>query len=319
MKKAINKIVPQYIEFVSSYLADFLKLELEKLNIEFEHLTKGFTDNVFLIKTSDKKFVLKEYTESWHNREAKVYRELLAQNSFLNAPKLIYSNEKLLLIEFIETSSENMNPENLANLVEWIINKHNYFINKLDNSFEESTKVRYYYLVEKPFSRMESYISNNVKFKREIQNIIASKQIFIESLDFIDSFPKTLEHGDLEPQNLLIDQNNNLKIVDWVNTKSSSGLMDINQLIENITLFWKWADVDQIKSRLKQEIDLKDFEKSLKYSRLPMLANKINFYLGKSEDGVKISLSNGLEIEYMLSFYLNEANEILESLWKAQF
>jgi len=74
----------------------------------------------------------------------------------------------------------------------------------------------------------------------------------------IDSLPKTLEHGDLEPQNLLIDRNDNLKIVDWVNTKSSSGLMDINQLIENIKLFWKWADLDEIKSKLRQEVKVKD-------------------------------------------------------------
>jgi len=64
MKKAINKIQPQSIEFISSYLADFLKQEPEKLNLKFEHLTKGFTDNVFLVRTNDKKFVLKEYTES---------------------------------------------------------------------------------------------------------------------------------------------------------------------------------------------------------------------------------------------------------------
>lgn len=84
-----------------------------------------------------------------------------------------------MLIEFIETSSENISPKNLLDLTDWIIKKYNYFISKLDNSFDESSKLRHYYMIEKPFSRMESYVSKTVQFEKEIQNIVQSKHTFI--------------------------------------------------------------------------------------------------------------------------------------------
>jgi aminoglycoside phosphotransferase (APT) family kinase protein len=128
-----------------------------------------------------------------------------------------------------------------------------------------------------------------------------------------DELPNILEHGDLETQNLLVNRiTGQIKVLDWVNTRFGSGLVDINQYIENYVEVMAKTDINL--EAFEQLYTGYDFHRLLNQTRVLMLLNKINFYAGKILDGIEYSESKKVRNYEMLKKFVVEADLIINSL-----
>lgn len=289
----------------------------------FTHLSRGFTDNVFLVEVisangSSAKYVVKEYLEEWHNREARTYLDLLGQSPELGQPKLLYSNKSCIILEYLDplVFSE-FAASNIALLKDWIIRKHKFFQNSSLplSDYAEAYKVQYGYLIKRPLLTLA-----NLREQAEvlgldigiIDRVLSTVQLIEAYIAELSALPLTLEHGDLEPQNLLIDaRGGNLRVLDWVNTRAGCGLFDINQYFET---------AEELGVELDRESDLEIFAQLypdynfldlLRKARILMLMNKVNFYGGKVLEGVEFSRSKNQRNVDILIRYLGELFKLI--------
>lgn len=295
------------------------QVSVEGASFSFTHIKSGFTDNVFLINlassTGDQlgTFIAKEYLEEWHQKERKVYEDILQHNSFLGAPALITSGEGFVILEHLKPDEFNpFSTEHIAALQSWIIQKHVFFREhpELTEPFPEDERVQIKYLVEKPFRVMRRF--EGEELTSLTQKVLGMEDYFADIVRLNNTLPATLEHGDLEPQNMFVGQDNRLRVVDWVNTRKGSGLFDINQFFETTRDLGVALDVEQTTAYIAETIGQGDLRTLLPKIRMIMLLNKIHFYGDKHLSGETFSHSRLRPIYEMLTEYLSELNQLVE-------
>lgn len=300
---------------------DFTKILSSPItNISFSHIKKGFTDNVFLVTVIlqsglSHKFIVKEYLKEWHQKEKRIYEQLLPKYE-LGTPKLIQSGSNYIILEHIPSSYIEIQKQQLGLLREWIIKKHKIVQGSsiLDN-FQESKEIQQHYLIEKPLNLIEQVAKmrqdKRLIITRELADkVLSQKDKMVKYIELQDKLPQTIEHGDLEPQNLLC-KNNKMVVVDWVNARKGCGLFDINQYFETAHELGADVNVDEEMAIFERRLGIADLKKTLDQIRALMLLNKIHFYLDKYISKVEKSESKNTDIVDILENYLVELQQLL--------
>ncbi|OGM18123.1 hypothetical protein A2685_03215 [Candidatus Woesebacteria bacterium RIFCSPHIGHO2_01_FULL_37_10] len=295
------------------------QVSIEGTSFSFTHIKSGFTDNVFLINASSSAadqlgtFIAKEYLEEWHQKEQKVYEDILQHHPFLGAPALITSGDGFVILEHFKPEEfSTFSAEHIGSLQSWVIQKHIFFSAhpQLTEPFKEEESVQIKYLVEKPFRVMRRF--EGEELTTLTQKVLGMEDYFADIVRLNNTLPATLEHGDLEPQNLFVGQDNGLKVVDWVNTRRGSGLFDINQFFETARDLGVALGVEQITAHIAEAIGQGDLGTLLPKIRMIMLLNKIHFYGDKHLSGETFSHSRLRPVYEMLIEYLSELNQLIE-------
>lgn len=297
-------------EEIKNELAKLAKKSVE--SFVFEHMTSGFTDNVFLAtvktRTRSSEYIVKQYIKDWHSRESNFYEEVLSKTPSLGAPAVLFSGDNFIILEYL--SGKPLLADNLSLLKDWIINKHTLFVgsNNLD-WYEETLKTKIHYLVEKPINSLKLFAQS--KFINDRQKDLIFKAL--ELPDYYTSLIKndlarqqTLEHGDLELQNIFVSTNNCLRIIDWVNARKGSGLFDINQFFETAEELKVELNKDSLINEFATKLNILNLKESLDEVRILMLLNKINFYICKLLNGESRSPSKNKLVIELLAKYLDE-------------
>ncbi len=293
----------------------------EGVSFSFSHIKSGFTDNVFFVNTVSSTgeslgtFIAKEYLEDWHQKERRVYEDILQHHPFLGAPALLAAGDGFIILEYLSPEVfARFSSEHIVALQNWIVRKHNFFSEHsgLTEPFTEGERVQIKYLVEKPFRVMRRF--EDEKLTIFTQRAIGMEDYFTDIVRLNNTLPATLEHGDLEPQNLFVDQDNSLRVVDWVNTRRGSGLFDINQFFETARGLGITLDVEQTTNQMAEAIGQSDLAKLLPKIRMIMLLNKIYFYGDKYLSGEAFGHSRPRPIYDMLVEYLEELDQLVEAI-----
>lgn len=304
---------PEVVECINKYYSD---MGLNPSYFSFKHIKSGFTDNVFMVtvdfKSQDKSqsLIIKEYLKDWHQREIDVYRELLQSNEFLGSPKLVAQKQNFLVLEYLSPDrTRGITSKEVSELMDWLITKHNFFKEKVCiDKFSEEENIQTNYLVEKPLLTIPKVLEN----QKTIKTILSCRDKFINNIKINSQLPQTLEHGDLEPQNLFVDSSGKLRVIDWVNTRKGSGLFDINQYFETAEELGVNLDIVQNIKEISEKINFGELENLLPKIRQLMLLNKINFYGEKLLDGEMVSYSKSKPVKQLLEKYVAELTENIE-------
>lgn len=290
-----------------------------KPKFSFDHIRSGFTDNVFQITVSfpDKSneiFIAKEYLEAWHQKEKGIYEKILQQNPALGAPQLIASGKEFIILEYLNTKRcRPLSTSDINLLQDWLIAKHIFFRQhpKLTIPFGEDEQIQIHYLVEKPLGLLAKL--DDPKLIHLTSNLLCMKNYFIDIVKLTNDLPPTLEHGDLEPQNLFIEDNKRLRVIDWVNARKGSGLFDINQFFETAKDLGVELNIDKKTKEIACAIGQEDLSDILPKIRAIMLLNKIHFYGDKYLNGELFSHSRLQTTYSMLKEYLEELNSLVKN------
>jgi thiamine kinase-like enzyme len=290
-------------------------------SLKLRHIPSGFTDNVFLLNVVGDKgallaqFILKEYTKAWHQREAELYTNVLGNHPSLGAPRKLLTHDNWLLLEYL--SPENFRPatrEDLPLLTDWIVAKHRAFLGKLPEAYAEPLDVQHHYLIDKPIKQLQAAAKAG-EYKQAASKILATVDMLPDLLARHATLPQTLEHGDLEMQNIFATRvgQPHLRLIDWVNAKRGSGLFDINQLIENVRANTPDLDTQDLVGDLSRKLEIPDLATLLDETRLLMILNKLHFYLGKQQEGHSHSPANSRSIHGRITNLLSEYLAIAEN------
>ncbi len=288
----------------------FPRIGLVASSFEFKHLKSGFTDNVFLVQAMTGNIevppalIVKEYLQDWHQKEADIYKNILGKNSFLGGPKLIIKRQNFIVLEFLSPNEiKPLSKLNIDILKDWIVKKHIYFCDNLIlDQFTENEEVQIHYLVDKPLITLKNILGGSEK----LEIILSNKDTFLSTIKLNNQLPQTLEHGDLESQNLFIDSNNKLRVIDWVNARRGSGLFDINQFMETTEELGFTLDRELFIKDISKKIRFDDLGIALSKTRQLMLLNKINFYGSKYLNGELESHSKLKPVMTLFEKYLDE-------------
>lgn len=257
------------------------------------HLKSGFTDNVFLVQVKNSNYILKEFTEDWHLREIDVYKQILNKDKKLNAPQMLFYTENRMYLEYFPKSIyEAFDKSNIEFLFDWLIYKWHKYSKNAILQLVESEDIKKHYLFDKPLKKFQEVYESSLQFDRSIIKTLLNEKDQIERIFENKSNYLTLEHGDIESQNLFWNkEEKSLGIIDWTNAKFSDGLTDINQFLENCGN-WGLNKQDYI-NKFGIELGLDNFSYFLKRNRLFMSLNKSHYYISKFEAGFEKSESNG--------------------------
>lgn len=279
-----------------------------------EHLHQGKTDNVFRISLPAdgqlRSLILKEYLEDWHRKEIFVYRAVLGGKRGLGQPKVLFSGKNYLALEDLARNPEDgkFGANGLRTLKTWIERKHRAFLGISTRRLTETRKTQSRYLIEKPLESI-----NRLRHKRfpdleraACGKLLKSHFLFEGCLDADRRLPRTLEHGDLEIQNLLIGGSGRLRVIDWVNARIGSGLFDINQYFEDSRILDAGIDAEKDMIDFSRLTGIRDFAGHLAQARALMLLNKINFYAGRWLTGIGQERPTAIRDRMMLKGYLDE-------------
>ncbi len=283
---------------------------------KFTHIKKGYTDNVFLCDINNEyKLIIKQYLEDWHIKELTVYKDILNNHDF-NEPKLLFYGKRFIALEYLDIGTNyKFSRLGLKRLRSVILRKYKQTMEKdyLSN-ITEPFEIQKHYLIDKPYETIKKFkrINKNIIIEN-IYEIISGNLSKLETIININnSLRQSLEHGDLEIQNLLI-VNNKLRIIDWVNARSGSGLFDINQYIENSSEIISEYNPKKDINYFSQIFNINNFDEILYKVRILMLMNKINYYMGKILDGIKFSYTKNKSCKVLLKNYSQELYLLLKS------
>lgn len=291
---------------------------VDEWSLELQHLPSGFTDNVFLVtitgeNSSPMRLILKEYTKQWHEKEAKLYKEILDQNPTLAAPKVLLTHGNWLLLEYLPPNEfRPATGKDLPLLTDWIIAKHQLFMGTLPYRYAEPLDIQRHYLIDKPLKSLSQ--AQDGPYGHKATKILSTSSELPEILARHNRLPQTLEHGDLEMQNILVSRHGKaqLRLFDWVNARRSTGLFDINQLLENYSLYQPDTDKKKIIDHLKEKLEIPELPRLLRENRQLMILNKLHFYLTKLSEGHRRSTYKGQPIDNHIHSLLSEYIAIME-------
>jgi serine/threonine protein kinase len=222
---------------------------------------EGKTTKVFELKFADGRSPLAvKLFESGqkHNREIGIYKNYL-QGSGLDTPNVIYSDESetCLILQWLEgyQQCDSYAEVDFEGLTNWIHKKYDYFSKLSPISIKLDVRKQFEWMISDPFKTLESSykqtqhsaVGNLLSITTKIKNSylkIAGK-----------NYPVILEHGDLEPQNILRDEAGNQKYIDWAAAFRSFGLADIAQLRRSMLLASRLGDFGKLSERLTQNFD----------------------------------------------------------------
>lgn len=288
-------------------------------NFSFDHIKSGFTDNVFQVTVSfsdrsNEIFVAKEYLRDWHQKEKGIYEKILQQDTALGAPRLIGSGKEFIILEYLNTKRcKPLSAPYIDLLQSWLIAKHIFFRQhpKLTIPFKDDEQIQIHYLVEKPLELLARL--DDPELTHLTSNILYMKNHFIDVVKLNNNLPPTLEHGDLEPQNIFIEDNKRLRVIDWVNARKGSGLFDINQFFETAKDLGVKLDIDKKTKEIASAIGQKDLSDMLPKIRAIMLLNKMHFYSDKYLNGDLFSHSKLQTTYSLLKKYLEELDSLVKN------
>ena len=194
---------------------DFIE---EKYNIkilEIKNIDNGILNSNFYIKTKNKKYILRIYEANRTIEEEKQELILLdkiadfipvstAIKNIDNECISILNNKKIALFEYIDGSSITKIDTHIIREIAMYIGKLHSF--SKDFSFEEyNRKTRI------DFDFYYNEIKNleiDFKFKNELLNLADE----VSKYDF-STLPSGIIHGDIFPDNVLLDEYNNIKVI----------------------------------------------------------------------------------------------------------
>lgn len=296
--------------------------EINKTSIDFEHLQTGFSDNVFLVSYEVgpelKHVIAKEFLKEWHKKEAVFYNKLAPEYPSLHAAPTVSVQENFILLNYLNPESYRaIVISDLAILKQWISEKHQAFLSNPNiEQFCESYEIKQHYLIDKPIKIARNIIGHNIvkEVHPILENLVRQSGNLIRLLENQSQLPQTLEHGDLEPQNIFIDnQTREIVLIDWVNIKNGSGLLDINQYFETAKELDANFTPDDDLEYFARITQIPNFEQSLNEFRLLMLLNKFHFYAEKLLSGVKESPNRAVTNEDLVKNICAEISVLLSS------
>ena len=194
---------------------DFIEKKYKIKILEIKNIDNGILNSNFYIKTKNKKYILRIYEANRTIDEEKQELILLdrivdfipvsiAIKNIDNEYISIFNNKKFALFEYIDGNS-------ITKIDTHIIREIAIYLGKLhsftkDNSFEKyNRKTR----IDLDFYYNEIKKSEiDFKFKNELLNL-ADK---INDFDF-STLPSGVIHGDIFPDNVLLDDYNNIKVI----------------------------------------------------------------------------------------------------------
>lgn len=297
--------------------------DVRSAQISFTHLQNGFTDNVFLAEFStqhgQQKVIVKEYLRDWHTRESVFYQKVASQVLQLSAPNLLGTDKNILILEYLDPLTYRpLQLADLRTLREWIGWKYNFFRNSpMLKYVSESFETKCHYLINKPLDLAQQCIEvgSLTNLKLDMTNWPKSKTRLTKTLKQLVQLPQTLEHGDLEKQNIFVNRKNQqVMFIDWVNAKSGNGLLDINQYFETaLELNNDYAATSDIEYFAKLT-KIADFDQQLRAFYLLMQLNKWHFYVSKLLLGENFSPNRLMSIKQLVVELTNGINRKLITL-----
>ena len=194
---------------------DFIEKKYKIKILEIKNIDNGILNSNFYIKTKNKKYILRIYEANRTIDEEKQELILLdrivdfipvsiAIKNIDNECISILNNKKIALFEYIDGSSITKIDTHIIREIAMYIGKLHSF--SKDFSFEEyNRKTRI------DFDFYYNEIKNleiDFKFKNELLNLADE----VSKYDF-STLPSGIIHGDIFPDNVLLDEYNNIKVI----------------------------------------------------------------------------------------------------------
>ena len=216
---------------------DFIEKKYKIKILEIKNIDNGILNSNFYIKTKNKKYILRIYEANRTIEEEKQELILLdkiadfipvstAIKNIDNECISILNNKKIALFEYIDGSSITKIDTHIIREIAMYIGKLHSF--SKDFSFEEyNRKTRI------DFDFYYNEIKNleiDFKFKNELLNLADE----VSKYDF-STLPSGIIHGDIFPDNVLLDEYNNIKVIfDFNESYYAPFILDIAIVIN----FW---------------------------------------------------------------------------------
>ncbi|MFA5174166.1 MAG: phosphotransferase [Candidatus Pacearchaeota archaeon] len=238
-----NKI-KEYIKSLNPEIFGISKIN----SIELEKLPKGNWNYNFVVSINNKKFVFKIYSpdkEGFFTNSGKVEYKTLNYIQELNiAPRPVvfdntrsFFNNDILVYEFIEGQRLSIfNKEIIKKIASSLAKLHCLNFNKINFLNKES---------EDPEILLESSIKSYEEYNQR-EDAIKEYVIFLERIikklkkrKVIEiPHPYTIIHTDLVGGNLIINKENDLKLIDWQAPKISDPAFDIWIITNQLYNLW---------------------------------------------------------------------------------
>ena len=160
-------------------------------------------------------FVGNRYEILDYNSEIEVGKLYKARDTYYNS--FVY----ISLIEVNKNVMKNFKPDFIDEITTLKEINSSYISKNLHIDIHCAEYDVYYYIVSEYFEgqTLKEYIYNNILDKNSIINIVSQ---IVKALEIANT--NNLYHGSLNPNNILIDSNENIKIFDFGITKSNKGI-----------------------------------------------------------------------------------------------
>ena len=194
---------------------DFIEKKYKIKILEIKNIDNGILNSNFYIKTKNKKYILRIYEANRTIDEEKQELILLdrivdfipvsiAIKNIDNEYISIFNNKKFALFEYIDGNSITKIDTHIVREIAMYLGKLHSFSKEI--SFEEynrKTRIDFnFYYNEIKKSEI------NFRFKNELLNLANE----INDFDF-STLPSGIIHGDIFPDNVLLDEYNNIKVI----------------------------------------------------------------------------------------------------------
>ena len=194
---------------------DFIEKKYKIKILEIKNIDNGILNSNFYIKTRNKKYILRIYEANRTIDEEKQELILLdrivdfipvsiAIKNIDNEYISIFNNKKFALFEYIDGNSITKIDTHIVREIAMYLGKLHSFSKEI--SFEEynrKTRIDFnFYYNEIKKSEI------NFRFKNELLNLANE----INDFDF-STLPSGIIHGDIFPDNVLLDEYNNIKVI----------------------------------------------------------------------------------------------------------
>lgn len=234
---------------------------------QVEYRPEGKTAKVFRVYFSrlDESLAFKFFEPGQHQaREIGIFENYLG-NGLADVPKVVHINHDrtLLVLKWIDGFKPCQTYEEIdyMEVALWLKAKHDYSRKLFAKEIVDVNK-QIQWMLHAPIELLKH--SGVASSHSEIRDLLNISDALGSSYNTIAArgYPMILEHGDLEPQNILKDVGGNYKYIDWAAAFRSFGLSDIGQLKRGLTITGKVTEYSRISDIFMSDYG-QDFQKSI--------------------------------------------------------
>ena len=196
-------------------------------NIKISKIDGGITNQNFLVTDNNKKYFVRvgeDIPEHLVSRSNELNSSIAAASLGI-APKVIYNNENLQVIKFIE--SKTLNAKDVKEKIEDIILLIRKVHKEIPKKLNGQSIIFWVFHVIRHYS---NYLENNKsKYSSMLSDLLTKSQILEEKSS---PYEIVFGHNDLLPANFL-DDGNRLWLIDWEYAGYNTPLFDLGGLSSN--------------------------------------------------------------------------------------